>query len=346
MLGAVTSSRLGGTAAAPAQTCSGESLASEDAGDVCVERGDQVADVLNEAGPAQSDASAGSHPSSRASTGADGPGTGTAPPEFASRRDGGSHSTGLVSRIACPWIPGCRTTAGARVSRPWELLPRHKRHGTTTLVAALEVATRQVQTDPYARRRRREFLDFMNEVLAAHPDPELEIHVVLANLSTHKPKHDRWLARHERLTPRPLIRRSWARDTPGPPGWEDASYFKVHRCIFRPIGRRRERTGCVPRAFDTNSPSRLTGAVGWAGGSGMSMSGTQSQMLARRRMLAVSALALGAAVVTAVTGCADAESGTFNFKPVGVGRGGGGEFVGSTYNEPPPPLHPTPTPTG
>ena len=78
----------------------------------------------------------------------------------------------------------------------------------------------------------------------------------------------------------------------------------------------------------------------------MSMSGTQSQMLARRRMLAVSALALGAAVVTAVTGCADAEGGTFEFKPAGGGRGGGGEFVGSIYNEPPAPLHTKPTPTG
>lgn len=72
----------------------------------------------------------------------------------------------------------------------------YKRHGTTTLFAALEVATGQVQTGHYARRRRREFLDFMNEVLAAHRDPQIAIHVILDNLSTHKPKHDRWLARH------------------------------------------------------------------------------------------------------------------------------------------------------
>jgi len=70
----------------------------------------------------------------------------------------------------------------------------YKRHGTTTLFAALTVATGLVQTGHYTRRRRREFLDFMNEVVAAHPDTEL--HVVLDNLNTHKPKHDRWLARH------------------------------------------------------------------------------------------------------------------------------------------------------
>ena len=72
----------------------------------------------------------------------------------------------------------------------------YKRHGTTTLIAALTVATGQVQHGHYQRRRRIEFLDFMDSVLAAHPDPELQIHVVLDNLSSHKPKHDAWLAQH------------------------------------------------------------------------------------------------------------------------------------------------------
>ena len=70
----------------------------------------------------------------------------------------------------------------------------YKRHGTTTLFAALEVTTGLVKTGHYNRRRRREFLDFMNQIVAAHGDRE--IHVVLDNLSTHKPKEDRWLKRH------------------------------------------------------------------------------------------------------------------------------------------------------
>ena len=44
------------------------------------------------------------------------------------------------------------------------------------------------------RRRRIEFLDFMNEIAAAYPDTA--IHAVLDNLNTHKPKNDRWLKRH------------------------------------------------------------------------------------------------------------------------------------------------------
>ena len=72
-----------------------------------------------------------------------------------------------------------------------------KRHGTTTLFAALEVHTGRAQVGHYRRRRRREFLDFMNRVVAQHPDTEL--HVILDTLNTHKPKHDRWLARHPQV---------------------------------------------------------------------------------------------------------------------------------------------------
>jgi transposase len=73
----------------------------------------------------------------------------------------------------------------------------YKRHGTTTLFAALEVATGQVKVGHYKRRRRREFLDFMNDVIADCPDKE--IHVILDNLNTHKPKQDRWLVRHKNV---------------------------------------------------------------------------------------------------------------------------------------------------
>ncbi|MGH9448405.1 MAG: IS630 family transposase [Terriglobia bacterium] len=69
----------------------------------------------------------------------------------------------------------------------------YKRHGTTTLFAALDVATGKVIAEHSKRRRRVEFLGFMNSVVAAFPDREL--HVVLDNLNTHK-KNERWLKRH------------------------------------------------------------------------------------------------------------------------------------------------------
>jgi transposase len=70
----------------------------------------------------------------------------------------------------------------------------YKRHGTSTLFAALNVGTGQVIGKHYKRRRRLEFRDFMNRVVKQYEGKE--IHVILDNLSTHKPKRDLWLARH------------------------------------------------------------------------------------------------------------------------------------------------------
>lgn len=70
----------------------------------------------------------------------------------------------------------------------------YKRHGTSTLFAALNIASGQIKAGHYRRRRRREFLEFMNQVVAEHQSQE--IHVVLDNLSSHKPKEDRWLRAH------------------------------------------------------------------------------------------------------------------------------------------------------
>jgi transposase len=73
----------------------------------------------------------------------------------------------------------------------------YRRYGTTTLVAALNVATGQLKAGHYGRRRRQGFLDFMNEIVAEHPDEE--IHVIMDNLSTHKPKWDHWIKRHPKV---------------------------------------------------------------------------------------------------------------------------------------------------
>jgi transposase len=73
----------------------------------------------------------------------------------------------------------------------------YKRNGTTTLFAALDLKSGKVVGRHYKRRRRIEFLDFMNKVVADHEGRE--IHVVLDNLSTHKPKRDMWLKRHKNV---------------------------------------------------------------------------------------------------------------------------------------------------
>jgi transposase len=73
----------------------------------------------------------------------------------------------------------------------------YKRNGTTTLFAAYEVATGKVVAKHEKRRRRKEFLAFMDDVVAAYPNRRLE--VVLDNLNTHK-KNEEWLALHPLIT--------------------------------------------------------------------------------------------------------------------------------------------------
>lgn len=70
----------------------------------------------------------------------------------------------------------------------------YRRHGTLNLFAALEVATGAVHTQTTHLKRRVEFLEFMDHVMAEVP-PHKEVHVVLDNYCIHK-KNDAWLERH------------------------------------------------------------------------------------------------------------------------------------------------------
>ena len=72
------------------------------------------------------------------------------------------------------------------------------RHGTTTLFAALEVATGRVTDQCYPRHRHTEFLAFLK--LVARTYSRRKLHVVVDNYATHKhPKVQAWLARHPRV---------------------------------------------------------------------------------------------------------------------------------------------------
>jgi transposase len=74
----------------------------------------------------------------------------------------------------------------------------YKRNGTTSLYAALEIATGEVTGACYPKHRHQEFLAFLNQLIRAYPRRPL--HVVLDNSSTHStPEVERWLARHPRV---------------------------------------------------------------------------------------------------------------------------------------------------
>jgi transposase len=74
----------------------------------------------------------------------------------------------------------------------------YKRNGTTSLYAALEIATGEVTGACYPRHSHQEFLAFLNTIVRAFPRKPL--HVVLDNSSTHStPEVKAWLARHPRV---------------------------------------------------------------------------------------------------------------------------------------------------
>jgi transposase len=75
----------------------------------------------------------------------------------------------------------------------------YDRHGTTTLFAALDVATGNVIGKCFQRHRAKEFLMFLNEIEAAVPE-NLDVHIVLDNYATHKtPAIKRWLLKRPRF---------------------------------------------------------------------------------------------------------------------------------------------------
>src|SRR5919202_2484024 len=75
----------------------------------------------------------------------------------------------------------------------------YKRHGTTTLFAALDIANGAVLTQCKARHRHQEFLAFLRQIDAAVP-VGLDVHLVIDNYSPHKhPKVRAWLAERPRF---------------------------------------------------------------------------------------------------------------------------------------------------
>jgi len=72
------------------------------------------------------------------------------------------------------------------------------RHGTTTLFAALDIATGAVFTECKPRHRHQEFLSFLRQLDACIPE-QLDVHLIVDNYSTHKHRKVRtWLARRPR----------------------------------------------------------------------------------------------------------------------------------------------------
>jgi transposase len=75
----------------------------------------------------------------------------------------------------------------------------YKRHGTSSLYAALDITTGKVIGALHSRHRAIEFKKFLQTIDSAVP-ADMDVHLVLDNASTHKtPVIKRWLQTHPRF---------------------------------------------------------------------------------------------------------------------------------------------------
>ena len=144
----------------------------------------------------------------------------------------------------------------------------YKRHGTTTLFAALNVLDGTVIGRNMQRHRHQEFIRFLNTVEAAVPAGKL-IHVILDNYGAHKhPRVRAWLHRHPRFTfhfvPTSC---SWLNAVEG--FFAKLSRRRLKRGVFRSvvdlqaaINRFVEETNQMPKPFTwTADPDKIIAAV-------------------------------------------------------------------------------------
>ena len=144
----------------------------------------------------------------------------------------------------------------------------YKRHGTTTLFAALNVLDGKVIGRCMQRHRHQEFIRFLNAIETSVPAGKL-IHAIADNYATHKhPKVRQWLARHPRWT---------FHFTPTSASWLNAveGFFakltrrRLERGVFRSIvelqatiNRFLRETNEQPRPFRwTKDPHKIIAAV-------------------------------------------------------------------------------------
>jgi transposase len=144
----------------------------------------------------------------------------------------------------------------------------YKRHGTTTLFAALDVLEGKVIGRCMQRHRHQEFIRFLNTIEAEVPAGKI-VHVILDNYATHKhPRVRAWLARHERFvfhfTPTSC---SWLNAVEG--YFAKLSKRRLKRGVFRSvvdlqaaINRFIAETNQTPKPFTwTANPDKIIAAV-------------------------------------------------------------------------------------
>src|SRR6202166_3127289 len=107
--------------------------------------------------------------------------------------------------LKMPRLSRCRVSLATQPGLPMKkgrcgtMTRDYKRHGTTTLFAALDVLDGRVIGQCMARHRHQEFIRFLNKINRETPAGR-ELHLIVDNYATHKhPKVQAWLGRHKRF---------------------------------------------------------------------------------------------------------------------------------------------------
>jgi transposase len=99
-----------------------------------------------------------------------------------------------------PQIQALNRTQPMLPTTPARATHDYRRHGTTDLFAALDIQTGRVITECRRRHTAKDFVAFL-ETIDRNTPPELAVHLVLDNLSTHRSALvKRWMQRHPRYT--------------------------------------------------------------------------------------------------------------------------------------------------
>src|SRR5258708_34242631 len=144
----------------------------------------------------------------------------------------------------------------------------YKRHGTTTLFAALNVLDGRVIGQCMARHRHQEFIRFLNKINRETP-ARRELHLIVDNYATHKhPKVRAWLERHPRFHFHfPPTSASWLNAVEG--FFAKLTKQRLKRGVFRSlrelkdaIHRFLDDTNANPKPFVwTKDPNKIIAAV-------------------------------------------------------------------------------------
>lgn len=110
----------------------------------------------------------------------------------------------------------------------------YKRHGTTTLFAAMETLEGRVISSCMPRHRAKEFIRFLDQIDCKTPF-DLDIHLIIGNYGTHKAKRVRnWLKRHPRFHFHFIpTSSSWLNMVEG--FFRDLTTRRIQRGVFRSV---------------------------------------------------------------------------------------------------------------